>query len=285
MTFPEIEAAAQTPAGQTRLRRQLAEQAIAHATAANWAEAAETNRRLIEMGQDSEAENRLAKALWELGELGAAREHYQKALALDPTNRIAERNIDRLKVLLVEAGEKTVPAKPGSKAPVSIFVEETGKTGFAHLTNLARPTELAQVNPGDAVELIPEANRLIAISNGVRIGVVEPRVAARLLKLIADGNKYLAGVTSLGDRDVRLIIREVFQDPRNYGKVSFPTAAKSTDLRPYTKGTLVREDEELEEDLEDDLEDEEIENLDQVLPPEETTDEAFVEETDELEEP
>jgi hypothetical protein len=285
VTFPEIDAAAQTPAGQTRLKRQLAEQAIAHASAARWSDAAETNRRLLELAPDSEAENRLAKALWELGELGAAREHYQKALALDPTNRIAERNIDRLKVLLVEAGEKTVPAKPGSKAPVSIFVEETGKTGFAHLTNLARPAELAQVNPGDAVELIPEGNRLVAISNGVRIGVVEPRVAARLLKLLADGNKYLAGVTSLGDRDVRLIIREVFQDPRNYGKVSFPTAAKSTDLRPYTKGTLVREDEDLEDDLEDDVEDEEIENFERILPPEETTDEAFVEETDEIEEP
>ena len=285
VTFPEIDAAAQTPAGQTRLKRQLAEQAIAHATAARWLDAAETNRRLLELGPDSEAENRLAKALWEQGDLAAAREHYQKALALDPTNRIAERNIDRLKVLLVEAGAKTVAAKPGSKAPVSIFVEETGKTGFAHLTSLARPAELAQVNPGDAVELIPETNRLIAISNGVRIGVVEPRVAARLLKLMADGNKYLAGVTSLGDRDVRLIIREIFQDPRNYGKVSFPTAAKSTDMRPYTKGTLVREDEELEDDLEDDVEDEEIENLDRVLPPEETTDEAFVEETDELDEP
>jgi hypothetical protein len=285
VTFPEIDAAAQTPAGQTRLKRQLAEQAIAHATAARWSDAAETNERLLELGADSEAENRLAKALWELGELGAAREHYQKALALDPTNRIAERNIDRLKVLLVEAGEKTVPANPGSKAPVSIFVEETGKTGFAYLTNLARPGELAQVNPGDTVELTPEGNRLMAISNGVRIGVVEPRVAARLLKLMADGNMYLAGVTSLGDRDVRLIIREIFQDPANYGKVSFPTAAKSTDLRPYTKGTLVREDEELEDDLEDDVEDEEIENLDRVLPPEETTDEAFVEETDELEEP
>ena len=285
MTFPEVDAAAQTPAGQTRLKRQLAEQAIRQATEARWADAVETNRRLLELGPDSEAENRIAKALWEMGELGDARDHYVRALQLDPTNRIAERNIERLKVLLVEAGEKTVPANSGSKAPVSIFVEETGKTGFAHLTNLARSAELAQVNPGDAVELIPEGNRLIANSNGVRIGVVEPRVAARLLKLIADGNQYLAGVTSLGDKDVRLIIREIFQDPRNYGKVSFPTAAKSSDLRPYTKGTLLREDEELEDDLEDDIEDEEIENLDRVLPPEETTDEAFVEETDELEEP
>ena len=67
--------------------------------------------------------------------------------------------------------------------------------------------------------------------------------------------------------------------------MSFPTAAKSTDLRPYTKGTLVREEMDLEEDLEDDEEDEEIEDLDRVLPADVTTDEAFVEEPDELDEP
>jgi len=284
VTFPEVESTAQTPVNQTRLKRQLADQAIAHAAAGQWNDAADTNRKLLELGQDAEAENRLAKALWEQGELANAREHYQTALALDPTNRIAERNIDRLKMLLVAAGEKTVPAMEGSKAPVSIFVEETGKTGFAFLTDLPTPRQLAQVNPGDYVELTPEGNRLIASSNGIRIGVVEPRVAARLLKLMADGNKYAAGVTSLGDKDVRIIIREIYQDPRNYGKVSFPTAAKSTDLRPYTKGTLVREEMELEEDLEDDEEDEEIEDLDRVLPADVTTDEAFEEEPDELDE-
>jgi tetratricopeptide (TPR) repeat protein len=285
VTFPDIESAAQSPVNLTRQKRQLADQAIAQASAAKWADAAATNRRLLELGPDAESENRLAKSLWELGELRAAREHYQTALALDPTNRIADRNIDRLKILLVAAGEKTVPAQEGSKAPVSIFVEETGKTGFAFLTDLPDPRQLAQVNPGDAVELTPEGNRLIAHSNGVRIGVVEPRVAARLLKLIADGNKYAAGVTSLGDKDVRIIVREIFQDPTNYGKVSFPTAAKSTDLRPYTKGTLVREEMDLEEDLEDDEEDDEIEDLDRVLPPESTSDEAFEDEPDELDEP
>jgi tetratricopeptide (TPR) repeat protein len=283
VTFSETEAGT-SPAATTRIKRQLAEQAIASAAAGQWSEAADTNRKLLELGPEADAENRLAKALWELGELGAAREHYQAALALDPTNRIAERNIDRLRTLLVAAGEKTVPAMDGSKAPVRIFVEETGKTGFAHLLDLPDAKKLAQVNPGDTVELQPEANRLIAISNGMRIGVVEPRVAARLLKLIADGNKYLAGVTSLGAQDVRIIIREVYQDPRNYGKVSFPTAAKSTDLRPYTKGTLLREDEELEEDLEDDIEDEEITDLESVIPPEDTTEEAFVEEVEEPEE-
>ena len=282
MTFNDVDTS--SPAATTRLKRQLAEQAIAQASIGQWSDAADTNRRLLELGSDAEAENRLAKALWEQGELGAAREHYQAALALDPTNRIAERNIDRLRTLLVAAGEKTVAAAEGSKAPVRIFVEETGKTGFAHLIDLPDAKKLAQVNPGDSVELLPEGNRLIATSNGMRIGTVEPRVAARLLKLIADGNKYFAGVTSLGAVDVRIIIREIYQDPRNYGKVSFPTAAKSTDLRPYTKGTLLREEEELEEDLEEDLEDEEISDIDRVLPPEDTTEEAFVEESEELEE-
>ncbi len=283
MTYSQTDPAP-SPIATTRLKRQLAEQAIGYAAAGQWSEAAETNRRLLELGADADSENRLAKSLWEQGELGEAREHYQAALALDPTNRIAERNIDRLKTLLVAAGERTVPAQEGSKASVRIFVEETGKTGFAHLIELPDPRMLAQVNPGDAVELTPEGNRLIATSSGVRIGVVEPRVAARLLKLFADGNKYAAGVTSLGAVDVRIIIREIYQDPRNYGKVSFPTAAKSTDLRPYTKGTLVREDEELEEDLEDDVEDDEITDLDRVLPPDDTTDEAFVEENDDLDE-
>jgi tetratricopeptide (TPR) repeat protein len=284
VTFSETEANT-SPAAATRIKRTLAEQAIASAANGKWSEAADINRRLLDMGPEADTENRLAKALWELGELGSAREHYQAALALDPTNRIAERNIDRLRTLLVAAGDKTVPAQDGSKAPVRIFVEETGKTGFAHLLDLPDARKLVQVNPGDSVEMTPEGNRLIALSNGMRIGVVDPRVAARLLKLIADGNKYLAGVTSLGAQDVRIIIREIYQDPRNYGKVSFPTAAKSTDLRPYTKGTLVREEMDLEEDLEDDEEDDEIEDLDRVLPPESTTDEAFEDEPDELDEP
>ncbi len=261
MTFPEIK---DSPITITRQKRQLVEQAITAAAVGDWPTAVDINRRLLEFGTDSEAENRLGKALWEMGDLATAREHYQSALALDPTNRVAERNIDRLRLLLSQTGDKTALAGPGSKAPVSIFVEETGKTGFAFLIDLAHPRQLAHVNPGDAVELVPDGSRLVADSNGVVIGVVEPRVAARLLKLMAEGNKYAAGVTSLGDKDVRIIIREIYQDPRNYGKVSFPTAAKSTDLRPYTKGTLVREELGLEEELELD-EDEEISDLERVV--------------------
>jgi len=278
MSFSMTDGAGTPAINTTRLRRQLVEQAIAAATEADWETSVELNKRILELGPDSEAENRVARAYWEMGELAKAREHYQSALALDPTNRIAERNINRLRMLMAEAGKKTVPAQKGSKAPVSIFVEETGKTGFAHLVDLADPKQLAQVNPGDAVELSPDGPRLEAKSNGTHIGYVEPRVAARLLKLIAEGNKYAAGVTSIGERDVRIIVRETYQDPANYGKVSFPTAAKVSDMRPYTKGTLVREEMDLEEELELDEEDEEIEDIGHVVPDDLTTDEAFEEE-------
>jgi tetratricopeptide (TPR) repeat protein len=259
----------------SRQKRQLVEQAINAARRADWSAAAEANKKVLEMGPDGAAQNRLAKSYWELGELAKAREHYQSALAIDPTNRIAERNIGRLRQLMTDAGSRTVAASPGSKAPVSLFVEETGKTGFAHLVDLASPADLAQVNPGDFVELAPSGPRVVATSNGVHIGAVEPRVAARLLRLMADGNKYAAGVTSLGDKDVRIIIRETYQDPANYGMVSFPTAAKRDDLRPYTKGTLVREESDLEEELEFDDEDETIEDIGAVLSAQAEAEEGF----------
>ena len=50
----------------TRQRRQLGEQAIAHATRSEWEEAVDANRQLLELGPDIDAYNRLGKALAEL---------------------------------------------------------------------------------------------------------------------------------------------------------------------------------------------------------------------------
>jgi hypothetical protein len=51
----------------TRQRRQLSEAAIAHATRGEWEEAVVANRSLLELGPDIDANNRLGKALAELG--------------------------------------------------------------------------------------------------------------------------------------------------------------------------------------------------------------------------
>ena len=154
------------------------------------------------------------------------------------------------------------------KAPATLFIEEMGKTGRARLINLAAPRVLAPLSPGDAVELVVEGDELQARVGRATIGSVEPRIAARLLKLIAGGNRYEAAITTLHEAgsDLTIIIREVFTHPSNFGKVSFPTVASGGGgVRPYMKGSALRYDDE-DEVEEADEDSEEVEELDTTLP-------------------
>jgi tetratricopeptide (TPR) repeat protein len=249
-----------------RQRRQLAETAIANATRGDWEAAVEANRQLLESGPDTDAYNRLGKALAELGRDAEALEAYESALARDATNRIAERNVARLQVLVSAKSGKRENGKP-EKASAATFIEEMGKTGHARLINVAPARQLAPLSPGDAVELSLDGELLMATVGGVQLGQVEPRVGARLAKLTKGGNRYEAAITVLDREEVRIIIREVFAHPDNFGKVSFPgsSAARPGGVRPDIRGSALRYDDE-EESEELDEEQEEVEELDTTLP-------------------
>ncbi len=251
-----------------RQRRQLAEAAIAHATRGEWEEAVVANRQLLDLGPDIDACNRLGKALAELGRHAEALTAYEQALERDATNRIAQRNIERLRVLMAAKRPTTNGKSRPEKAPVTLFIEETGKTGRARLINLAAPRVLAPLSPGDAISLEVEGDELVASVASTTIGSVEPRIATRLLKLIAAGNRYDAAITTVHEAggEVVVMVREVFSHPNNFGRVSFPTQGQSgAGVRPYIKGTPLRydDDDEVEEADEDS---EEVEELDTTLP-------------------
>jgi tetratricopeptide (TPR) repeat protein len=250
----------------TRQRRQLADAAIGHATRGEWSDAAEANRQLLELGPDIDAYNRLGKALAELGRPAEALAVYEQALERDNTNRIAQRNVERLRVVAEGAREEKGNGKP-EKAPATLFIEEMGKTGRARLINLAPSRALAPLSPGDAIELRVDGDRLAAHVGETELGQVEPRIAGRLLKMIQAGNRYEAALTAVHEGEVTMIIREVFTHPSNFGKVSFPSAGagRAGDVRPYMKGTPLRYDDE-EESEEFDEESEEVEELDTTLP-------------------
>ena len=228
----------------------------------------DANRGLLELGPDIDASNRLGKALAELGRHAEALEAYEEALKRDATNRIAQRNVERLRVLVGAEKQPGNGKGRSGKAPATVFIEEMGKTGRARLINLAAPRVLAPLSPGDAVELKVEKDELVATVGDKAIGSVEPRFAARLLKLIAGGNRYEAAITTIHDAgtEVTIIIREVFTHPSNFGKVSFPTLSQGGGgIRPYLKGNALRydDDDEVEEADEDS---EEVEELDTTLP-------------------
>jgi tetratricopeptide (TPR) repeat protein len=249
-----------------RQRRLLAETAITQATHGEWDGAVDTNRQLLELGPDTDGYNRLGKALAELGRHDEALEAYESALERDATNRIAERNVARLRVLLGGDGAGPGNGKP-EKAAAADFIEEMGKTGHARIINTGPARQLAPLSAGDAVDLVLEGDLLLARTGDVEIGQVEPRIGARLGKLMKGGNRYEAAITGVNGDEVRIIIREVFAHPDNFGKVSFPgsAAGRAADVRPYMKGTALRyDDEEESEELEE--EPEEVEELDTSLP-------------------
>lgn len=236
-----------------RLKRQGSEQAIALALESKWEEAASLNRTILAAHpSDVEAWNRLGKSLLELGRFREARDAYGNSVQLDPVNTIARRNLDRLSTL-VESGDDDIQ-RPGvvAKASQDLFIEEIGKTGVTVLRDVARET-VARLTAGDEVYLKP-GEELISVEDatGEAIGALEPKLALRLLRMIDGGNKYAAGVKSLGESEVELIIKEIYRDP-SQTRLSFP-ATGGEGVRAYTRESLVRmgddDDDEIEEETE-----------------------------------
>ncbi len=237
-----------------RFKRQRKEQAIRLASESRWDEAVAVNQSIVSvLGDATEADtyNRLGKALSEVGKIKEARDAYQSALDKDPANNIARRNLERLSAIK----GKTADPDKAQQVDASLFIEESGKTGMTTL----RPSSmkmLATLSAGDEVNIAPVGPRLtVETAAGEYISDIEPKLALRLSKLMAGGNKYAAAVAAVEPEAVRVIIKETFQDPSLVGRVSFP-AGKAGDLvRPYTKETMVRadldDDEEYAEDTDD----------------------------------
>ncbi len=224
-------------------RSQYVDEAIQMAIAGRWEEAADLNKFILEkFGPDEETLNRIGKALTELGKLKEAKESYEKTLQLNPLNLIAQKNRAKLDVLVQTKGElRSGPAK----VDLNLFVEEMGKTVSTTLEDVADPDVHNKVAPGDIAELRIEGDTIVAESvRGVRLGLIEPRLARRLIKFMQGGNRYLAAVTAAEPGSVRLIIRETYQDPKFVGKPSFPVRRQraAAEFRPYAKESLLARD-------------------------------------------
>jgi len=223
---------------QVRLRRQRSKNAIALAMQGRWREAVAANQEIIEsFPNDVDAYNRLGKAYIELGEYSLAKEAYTRAIELDSYNIIAQKNLRRLSYL----GEAVVtPEADSAKAEPQHFIEETGKAGVVNLYHLAPREVLAKIVAGDKVYLrVSDSSLAVENSRGEYLGVVEPRHAQRLIKLMEGGNQYAAAIVSSAEDRVTVIIREVYQDPSQAGQLSFPSKG-GEGFRPYLSDKMLR---------------------------------------------
>jgi hypothetical protein len=219
-------------------RSQYADEAVQLAIAGKWDEAVKLNKFIVEsFGGDEETQNRLGKALSELGKLKDAKAAYEVALKLNPMNSIAKKNAARLNTLLHQKEGLKVG---GTKVDLNLFVEEMGKTVITSLEGSSSDI-CNKVAAGDVAELKIDGDGIVAeTSRGVRLGVLEAKMARRLIKFMRGGNKYQGGVTACDGSTVKLIVRETYQDPKFAGKPSFAIRRKrEVEFRPYTKESLL----------------------------------------------
>jgi len=152
-------------------------------------------------------------------------------------NSIAKKNAARINTLL---HQKEGLKAGGTRVDLNLFVEEMGKTIITTLESSA-PDICSKVAAGDVAELRIEGDGIAAeTSRGVRLGLLEAKMARRLIKFMRGGNRYQAGVTSCDGGAVKLIVRETYQDPKFVGKPSFAMRRKrEVEFRPYTKESLL----------------------------------------------
>ncbi|MGH7868332.1 MAG: tetratricopeptide repeat protein, partial [Candidatus Dormibacteraceae bacterium] len=200
--------------------------------------AVEVNTFILEHFEPEESvHNRLGKALAEVGRLEEATRAYQAALEINPLSPVARKNVQKLENL--RQNNQSLGSGIGGRIDLNLFVEEMGKTTTTVLKSMDQDG-CGKVVAGDVAELRIEGGGVeIDTLRGVRIGSLESKLARRLIKFMQGGNRYQAGVTACEGNQVKLIIREVYQDAKFAGKPSFPiTRKRDVEFRPYSRNSL-----------------------------------------------
>lgn len=215
----------------------LNSRAIQAALEADWESAITYNKEsLKENPEELEALNRLGRAYSEIGQLEKAKASYREVLKHDPYNSIALKNLERLKA----AHGKSKLTGSTTLSP-DIFLESPGKTKVLDLGNLAKPGILAALHTGDRVEIgASDGEIYFEDASGVKLGVYQGSLAAKLSEMVRSGNVYEACVKSVKPTELRIFVREVQRAPKFAGSPSFPIEA--TTFRPYVHEVAVNSD-------------------------------------------
>lgn len=204
----------------------LANRAVSHARSGQWEDAIRVNRELIAQSpSDVEAHNRLGKALSELGRVKESIAAFQRSMDLRPGNPIAARNLERLKQLVEGAGAPVARVNGGAKANPAIFMAARGSAVLSELKKSATPRILATVTAGDRVLLETSGSDVrVTAPSGEYLGLLDARVARRIVRLAEGGNRYEATVAGFANQSVSVLVKEAYRSPRQANITSFPPA-------------------------------------------------------------
>lgn len=202
---------------------EISENAVEHALAGRWESAVEANLEALEIDSDNvSCLNRLAKAYLELSRYKEARELLNKAISIDPLNRVAIRQIDRLAKL--DSSGIARRTSGGTATSSALFISDPAIATVSDLKKVASPDVRAAVSPGDKFKLVIEDSiASVNTSSGEYNGTLEVRIATRLRKMIEGGNKYEVLAAKLTDSEVIVVVRETKRSSAQIRIASFPS--------------------------------------------------------------
>ncbi len=210
----------------------LPDAAVAAALAQNWKEAITINTAILKTDkQDLGALCRLGYALLQDGQTAQAKKTYEKVLAIDQYNQIAQKNLKKLGSVKKKNGEIT--ARP-ALSPL-MFLEEPGITKIIDCIHVAPPTVLSTLFAGQEVSLKAK-NHCVDIRSidNTYLGALPDDISFKLIKYLSAGNTYRAIVKSVEKNTLKVLIREISRGKRFANQPSFTA---NTSYVPFSKGS------------------------------------------------
>jgi hypothetical protein len=130
----------------------------------------------------------------------------------------------------IETGKSTLTSLHiDTDAEISLVPGEKltlrANTQPVHYDGQKKPVQTSGDNESPAKSYLDDAIALdVYDCNGVNLGRLEPRLAARLIRFMKLGNEYTAAVLSLNEKrdQIQIVIRESHRNPDNRHEVSFP---------------------------------------------------------------
>ena len=193
--------------------------AISAALDGNWKEAIRINTLLIKLEKTNvDALNRLGFAYLKTGQFTQAKRTFQKVLAFDKYNQIAQKNIKNL----VTVKKKDVIRSVKQNVSPLHFLEEPGKTKIVSCVHLTQAAVLSALYPGQEV-VLKAKNHCIEIRDekNAYLAALPDDISFKLLKLLKAGNTYQAVIKGTGKNILSVMLREVTRGKRFLHQPSF----------------------------------------------------------------
>lgn len=217
----------------------LEEKAIKEALVCHWEQAIAANNEILELNKKNIAAlNRLGIAYLKTNQTKLAKKTFQEALKISPHSSIAQKNLVKIKHLLVsDSNNQPAVANITNFNPIS-FIEEPGISKIVPLIKPGSHQIISDLAIGQILYMKSSARKTKLVNGDNQyIGRLPDNLSLKISKFIKAGYKYQVFVKSTDPQSPSIYIQEIKRSKRLKEIPTFSgqnTSIKNFSLYPQT---------------------------------------------------